>query len=208
MSKFDELLIDIINNFFNLIWEKSTNIYIYILLTISSKSRFETRISIYNILKQETTAISFILKVYSIKKRKRRISNKNILFTYIAFDYTLTKKKKKLLQPLLHEHKKGLIVVLNGIACCFNSLIYLYVDICARDLMVKTMVLFSTRFVHCKLFRPLFNRGLSTQLKFTLNTRLFHSARESCPAQSRSVYPFVSFTWTFQWRRISSLTRP
>lgn len=69
--------------------------YIYILLTISSKSRFETRISIYNILKQETTAISFILKVYSIKKRKRRISNKNILFTYIAFDYTLTKKKKK-----------------------------------------------------------------------------------------------------------------
>lgn len=100
-------VVDIINNF--LTWfEKSTNIYIYIFLAISSKSRFETRISIYNILKEEITFNCHFFYLQSIldkKKRKRRISNKNILFTYIAFDYPLT-KKKKLLQSLLHEHKR------------------------------------------------------------------------------------------------------
>lgn len=173
---------------------KKVQIYIYIFLAISSKSRFETRISIYNILKEEITFNCHFFYLQSIldkKKRKRRISNKNILFTYIAFDYPLTKKKN--FYSHFCTNTRDLIVVSRfEWYCLLLQFPYLFIRWYLRA-GSNGRKLFSTRFVHCKLFRPLFNRGLSTQLKFTLNARLFHSAHESCPAQSRAyILSFLS----------------
>lgn len=173
---------------------KKVQIYIYIFLAISSKSRFETRISIYNILKEEITFNCHFFYLQSIldkkKKKKKNIKQKHSLYLY---RFRLPVNEKKNFYSHFCTNTRDLIVVSRfEWYCLLLQFPYLFIRWYLRA-GSNGRKLFSTRFVHCKLFRPLFNRGLSTQLKFTLNARLFHSAHESCPAQSRAyILSFLS----------------
>lgn len=76
---------------------KKVQIYIYIFLAISSKSRFETRISIYNILKEEITFNCYFFYLQSIldkkKKKKKNIKQKHSFYLY-RFRLPVNEKKK------------------------------------------------------------------------------------------------------------------